>query len=72
MMELTMNSIYGECKSTFVTKYSKSIVVGGALMAPVNPVQADWLDVEDFGCVGVNTCKPETCTDTSVVDVALH
>lgn len=39
-------------------------------MAPVNSVQADWLDVEDFGCVEVNNCNPETCTDTSDVDTS--
>ena len=35
-------------KPDFVTKYSKSIVVEGALMAPINSVQRDWLDVEDL------------------------
>jgi hypothetical protein len=39
-------------------------------MAPIQSVQADWLDVEDFGCVGVNNCNPATCTDTSAVDVS--
>lgn len=33
-------------------------------MAPIQSVQAAWLDVEDLGCVGVNNCNPETCTDT--------
>lgn len=31
-------------------------------MAPIQSVQAAWL--EDLGCVGVNNCNPETCTDT--------
>lgn len=46
------------------------MVVGVASMAPINAVQADWLDVEDFGCVGVNNCNPETCTDTGITEVS--
>ena len=47
-----------------------ALVVGVAAMAPATQsAQADWLDVEDFGCVGVNNCNPETCTDSSVSEV---
>ncbi len=47
-----------------------ALVVGVAAMAPATQLaQADWLDVEDFGCVGVNNCNPETCTDSSVSEV---
>ena len=62
-----MNSNIKNLGIVFVTL---AMVVGVASMAPVNSVQADWLDVEDFGCVGVNNCNPETCTDTSAVDVS--
>ncbi len=61
-----MNSNIKNLGIVFVTL---AMVVGVASMAPVSSVQADWLDVEDFGCVGVNNCNPETCTDTSAVDV---
>ena len=47
-----------------------AMVVGVGSMAPIQSVHAEWLDVEDFGCVGVNNCNPETCTDTSAVDVS--
>ena len=47
---------------------SFAMVVGVASMAPIQSVQAEWLDVEDFGCVGVNNCNPETCTDTSATE----
>ena len=47
-----------------------ALVVGVAAMAPATQsAQAAWLDVEDFGCVGVNNCNPETCTDSSVSEV---
>ncbi len=47
-----------------------ALVVGVAAMAPATQLaQADWLDVRDFGCVGVNNCNPETCTDSSNVEV---
>jgi len=47
-----------------------ALVVGVAAMAPTTQLaQADWLDVRDFGCVGVNNCNPETCTDSSVSEV---
>lgn len=47
-----------------------ALVVGVAAMAPATQsVQVDWLDVEDFGCVGVNNCNPETCTYSSVSEV---
>ena len=62
-----MNSNIKNLGIVFVTL---AMVVGVASMAPVNSVQADWLDVEDFGCVGVNNCNPETCTDSSAVDVS--
>jgi hypothetical protein len=61
-----MNSNIRNLGIIFVTL---AMVVGVASMAPVQSVQAEWLDVEDFGCVGVNNCNPETCTDTSAVDV---
>lgn len=47
-----------------------ALVVGVAAMAPTTQsAQADWLDVSDFGCVGVNNCNPETCTDSSVSEI---
>jgi len=61
-----MNSNIRNLGIMFVTL---AMVVGVASMAPIQSVQAEWLDVEDFGCVGVNNCNPETCTDTSAVDV---
>ncbi len=48
-----------------------AMVVGVDSMAPVNSIQADWLDVKDFGCVGVNNCNPETCTDTSAAETSV-
>ncbi|TVP39236.1 exported protein of unknown function [Candidatus Nitrosocosmicus arcticus] len=50
---------------------SFAMVVGVASMAPIQSVQAEWLDVDDFGCVGVNNCNPETCTDTSGVETGV-
>ena len=47
-----------------------ALVLGVAAMTPASQsAQAAWLDVEDFGCVGVNNCNPETCTDSSVSEV---
>ena len=62
-----MNSNIRNLGIMFVTL---AMVVGVGSMAPIQSVQAEWLDVEDFGCVGVNNCNPETCTDTSAVDVS--
>ena len=60
-----MNSNIKNLGIIFVTL---AMVVGVASIAPVQSVQAEWLDVKDFGCVGVNNCNPETCTDTSGVE----
>ena len=48
-----------------------AMVVGVDSMAPVNSIQADWLDVKDFGCVGVNNCNTETCTSTSAAETSV-
>lgn len=40
-----------------------ALVVGVAAIAPsTQSTQADWSDVEDFGCVRANNCNPERCT----------
>ena len=48
-----------------------AMVVGVDSMAPVNSIQAGWLDVKDFGCVGVNNYNTETCTDTSAAETSV-